>query len=315
MPSIAIDLGGTTIKLGVIGNGRIIAQTKLPGEADGTVEKSLQRSGIAIRELLQQQKIIKNELTGIGISFPGIVDAKHNRVKSDFIKYRDASQFDFDKWSRDEWQLPIAVENDARAALAGEWQHGAGKGCDNIVMLTLGTGIGSAVVSEGKLFRGSHFIGGSLAGHICINLHGAICSCGYFGCLETEASTWILPAKAALHEGFGESSLSKISAIQFHNIFEEADKGDGLAQQLIKECLSAWGVCAVNTVHAHDPEMIIIGGSIMKQAAIIIPFIQNMVDKYAWLPQGTIQVKAASQVEFASLLGMDYMLTNKLGNK
>lgn len=315
MPSVTIDLGGTTIKLGIVSNGLVIAQAKLQGEADGTLEKSLQRSGLALKELLQQQKIHKNELSGIGISFPGIVDAKHNRVKSDYVKYKDASKFDFNKWASDEWQLPIAVENDARAALAGEWQHGAGKECDNIVMLTLGTGIGSAVISEGKLLRGSHFIGGSLAGHICINLHGANCTCGYFGCLETEASTWALPAKATHDVEFGESTLSKIPVIQFYNVFEEAGKGDGLAQRLIKECLFAWGVCAVNMVHAHDPEVIIIGGSIMKQAAIIIPFIQNMVDKYAWLPPGTIQIKAASQVEFASLLGMDYLLTNKSSDK
>jgi glucokinase len=308
MTSIAIDLGGTTIKLGIVSNGIVVTHTKLKAEKDGTIQENLQRACVAIHELLRDKKMSLKELSGVGISFPGIVDANRNRVIS-HVKYKGASQFDFRKWANDEWHLSVAVENDARAALIGEWQYGAGKECNNIVMLTLGTGVGSAVIVEGKLLRGSHFLAGSLAGHSSINLHGASCNCGYFGCVETEASTWVLPSKASSKAGFKESSLSTISHLQFSELFEEADKGDKLAKQVVKECLTAWGVCAVNLVHAHDPEMIIISGGIMKQAAIIIPFIQNMVDQYAWLPAGTIKIKSAQQVEFASLLGMEYLIT------
>jgi glucokinase len=109
-----------------------------------------------------------------------------------------------------------------------------------------------------------------------------------------------------LPEGFSANASST------HSL---PDEGDELAQQLVKECLTAWGVCVVNMVHAHDPEMIIIGGGVMKQAATIIPFIQTMVDQYSWLPEGTIKIKSAEQVEFASLLGMEYLITNKSGIK
>jgi glucokinase len=313
MTSITIDLGGTTIKLGIVSKGIVVTHTKLKAENDGTIQENLQRACVAIHELLKD--LSSKEFSGIGISFPGIVDANRNRVISDYVKYRGANQFDFDKWASDQWQLPASVENDARAALIGEWQYGAGKGCDNIVMLTLGTGVGSAVIVEGKLFRGSHLLGGSLAGHTSINLRGTSCTCGYFGCVETEASTWVLPSKVASHAGFKESSLSRISDLQFNTLFEEANKGDELAKQVVKDCLTAWGVCAVNLVHAHDPEIIIISGGIMKQAGIIVPFIQNMVDQYAWLPPGTIKIKSAQQVEFASLLGMDYLITKKMALK
>lgn len=315
MAAIAIDLGGTTIKLGIVDKGIVIASATMPSAAEGTIEQNMQQSSVEISKLLQQKNIAQQELNGIGISFPGIVDTKQNRVVSDYVKYKGANKFDFDAWAYKKWQLVAAMENDARAALVGEWQYGAGKGCDNIVMLTLGTGVGSAVIAEGRLLRGSHFIGGSLAGHISINLNGAACSCGYFGCVETEASTWVLPAKASAHNGFGKSTLSKIPSLQFKNLFTEADKGDMLAKQLLKECLAAWGVCAVNTVHAHDPEMVIIGGGIMKQATVIIPFIQQMIDQYAWLPKGTIKVVAAQQTEFAALLGMEYLIKSKHGNK
>lgn len=315
MAVITIDLGGTTIKLGIVNEGIVVAQATIKSGADGTIEQNLQQASVEMRKLLKEKKNPKEKLSGVGISFPGIVDAKQNKVVSNYVKYKGADKFNFDKWAKDEWQLLAVVENDARAALIGEWQYGAGNGCDNIVMLTLGTGVGSAVISEGKLFRGSHFIGGSLAGHICINLHGTDCNCGYFGCVETEASTWVLPAKAFAHKGFSKSALSKISPLQFKDIFEEAGKGDALSKKMLNECLNAWGVCAVNMVHAHDPEIIIIGGGIMQQAAIIIPFIQNMIDKNAWLPAGTIMVVPAKQSEFAALLGMEYLIKNKHGIK
>ena len=310
MAAIAIDLGGTTIKLGIVDKGKIVADARLKAENEGTIEQNLRNACASLRELVRQKTVSQNDLAGIGISFPGIVDTDRNKVISDYVKYSGANRFDFDEWASDEWQLRVKVENDARAALTGEWQYGAGKGQQNIVMLTLGTGVGSAVISEGKLLRGSHFVAGSLAGHSSINLHGSSCTCGYFGCVETEASTWALPSKVRNHPGFKQSSLSKISELQFTSLFEEADKGDTLAKEVVNDCLTAWGVCAVNVVHAHDPDMVIISGGIMRQASVIIPFIQNMVDTYSWLPAGTVKVKSAEHIEYAGLLGMEYLITN-----
>jgi glucokinase len=101
--------------------------------------------------------------------------------------------------------------------------------------------------------------------------------------------------------------LSKIDKPEFIHLFEEADKGDKVATMLLQQCLKAWGTCAVNTVHAHDPEIIIISGGIMKRGADILPFIQNMVNNYAWLPAGTIKIVPAQQIEYAGLLGMEYL--------
>lgn len=307
MAVIAMDMGGTRIKFGIIEEGgNIISISKLEAAPNESIEKNLNQINNCIAALLSEKNIQREQLKAIGISVPSIVD-DNNRVLSRYVKYTDANEFDFNSWAKKEWGLPVAVENDARAALIGEWKYGAGKGYNDIALLTLGTGVGSAVLSEGKLYKGKHFLAGSMIGHICINYNGDPCNCGFFGCLETVASTWALPGIAAKHPLFYKSSLSKIEKPEFIHLFEEADNGDELADILLKQCLKAWGTCVVNIIHSHDPELIIIGGGIMKQQSRILPFLQQMADEYAWLPAGTIKIVAAQQVVYAGLLGMEYL--------
>lgn len=307
MAVIAMDMGGTKIKFGIVDNeGKIIANSKLEATPDESIEKNLAQLNKCITVLLSEKNISQGQLQAIGISVPSIVD-NNNRVLSRYVKYTDANEFDFNAWAKREWNLPIVVENDARAALVGEWKYGAGKGYNDIALLTLGTGVGSAILTEGKLYKGKHFLGGSMFGHISVNYDGDPCNCGFFGCLETEASTWALPGIAAKHALYHQSNLSKIEKLEFIHLFEEADKGDELANILLLQCLMAWGTAAVNIVHAHDPEVIIISGGIMKRQSQILPFIQQMVDKYAWLPEGTIKIIAAQQIEYAAILGMEYL--------
>jgi glucokinase len=312
MAVVAIDFGGTSIKFGVIGEGgEILAFSNLVASPTDTIQKNLEAINELLLTLLSNHAIPKGQLRAIGIAVPSIV-GNNNQVLSRYVKYTDAGDFDFNSWAMSEWGLPITVENDARAALVGEWKYGAGKGYSDIALLTLGTGVGSAVISEGKLFKGKHFLGGSLTGHMSINMHGTACNCGFFGCLESEASTWALPGIASRHPLFKESSLSTIENLAFIHLFEAAANGDELANLLLLHCLKAWGVCAVNLVHAHDPEIIIISGGIMKRQEQILPFLQKMVDEYAWLPPGTIIIKAAQQVEYAGLLGMEFLANSSV---
>jgi glucokinase len=307
MAVIAMDMGGTKIKFGIVDNdGKIIATSKLEATPNESIEKNLAQINERIAQLLSEKNISQDQLNAIGISVPSIVD-NNNRVLSRYVKYTDANEFGFNEWATKEWKLPIVLENDARAALVGEWKYGAGKGYNDIALLTLGTGVGSAILAEGKLYKGKHFLGGSMFGHISINYDGDPCNCGFFGCLETEASTWALAGIAAKHGLYNQSSLSTIEKLEFIHLFEEADKGDELANILLHQCLKAWGTAAVNIVHAHDPEVIIVSGGIMQRQSKILPFIQNMVDKYAWLPANTIKIIAAQQIEYAALLGMEYL--------
>ena len=99
--------------------------------------------------------------------------------------------------------------------------------------------------------------------------------------------------------------------ILFADVFTEAAKEDQIAKEIMKQCLHAWSICAVNMVHSYDPEVLILGGGIMDQASVIIPHIQMMINKYAWLPPGTVKVLRSQQVTYASLLGLEYLIAKK----
>jgi len=310
MAVLTIDFGGTRVKFGIIEKGgKIIAVDQVKALPDSSIEDNLKM----ISRLAQssfKEHISSHTLSGVGIALPSIVDTQTNRVVSQYVKYTSALEFGFDDWAKGEWGVPLAMENDARAALVGEWQYGAGKGCNDIVLLTIGTGVGSAVLVDGKLFKGRHLVAGNLAGHMSINVNGDPCNCGFFGCLESEASTWALPSIISKQPHLTESSLSKIASPQYSHLFEEAQKGDALAIALVEQSLKAWGTTVINLIHAYDPEMIIIGGGVMRQEQKILPYIQQMVDQYAWLPQGTTRLTAAVQVDYAGLLGMEYLTHN-----
>jgi len=310
MAALTIDFGGTSVKFGIIERGgRIIAVDQVKAMPECGIEENLKM--ISQRALLSfKEHFSTHSLSGIGIALPSIVDTQGNRVVSRYVKYTSAVEFDFACWAKEEWGAPLAMENDARAALVGEWQYGAGKGCNDIVLLTIGTGVGSAVLVDGKLFKGRHLLAGNLAGHMSINVDGDPCNCGFFGCLESEASTWALSSIIEKQGGMAESSLSKIASPQYSHLFEEARKGDALAALLVERSLKAWGTAVVNLIHAYDPEMVIIGGGVMRQQRIILPYIQRMIDQYAWLPPGTTQLTAAIQVDYAGLLGMEYLTHN-----
>jgi glucokinase len=310
MAVLSIDFGGTQVKFGIIDReGKIIAVDQVKALPESSIEDNL--TMISRHAHASFQRFLSaNTLSGIGIALPSIVDAKAHRVVSRYVKYANAVEFDFDDWAKKEWGVSLALENDARAALVGEWQYGAGKGSNDIALLTIGTGVGSAVLMDGKLLTGRHLLAGSLAGHMSIHVNGAACNCGFFGCLETLASTWALPSIIEKQPLLAESSLAKIPMPQYRHLFEEAQKGDALANSLVEQSLRAWGTAVVNMIHAYDPDMVIIGGGVMRQQHIILPYIQSMVDQFAWLPPGTTRLTAAMQMDYAGLLGMEYLTHN-----
>ncbi len=306
--TIALDLGGTRIKIGIVQNGNILCNTLVDAFSDKGLLPRLPIIEETIGMLMKETGVPLNEVHGIGISIPGIVDSNTMKLLSVNKKFNDAVDFDFQGWAKQKWQLPLIVENDARSALVGEWQHGAGKGCDNLVMVTLGTGVGGATIIEGRLLRGKHFQAGCLAGHFTINYHGGICNCGNIGCVESEASTWRLPELARQHPLFASSKLSACEKIDYWQVFQMAVHGDKVAIDLTNQSLEAWSAGVVNLIHAYDPETVVLGGGIMKSHETILPFIKNKVETNAWTPWGKVKVVAAENPDWAALQGLDYLI-------
>jgi glucokinase len=209
--------------------------------------------------------------------------------------------------------LPLAIENDARMALIGEWRAGAGRGVDNLAMITLGTGLGTSAVIEGRVLRGKHGQAGVLCGHFTVRYGGRGCTCGNLGCAEAEASTGVLCDMVAGSREFDNSSLRHAATLNYGLIFKHAAAGDPCALALRDHSLEVWSALAVNLIHAYDPEVLILGGGIMGSAEVILPAVSNYVGLHAHTPWGKVRVVASELGDQAALVAAEWLLEEQLG--
>lgn len=305
---VGIDMGGTSIKIGLVKGGKLLAGTKIQASAHITLSQRLSEIADKVDLFLSDHGCTP---IGIGIAYPGIVNSEEKKILSRYVKYPDAQTIDLSSWAQERWGVPLVLENDARAALLGEWQYGAGRHCDNLVLITLGTGVGSAVLINGKMLRGKNHLAGNLGGHISINLHGDECNCGNIGCVESEASTWALQKIASRSPKFDASALKLEQEINFNSVFAWAEKGDALALEIKANCLRAWAMGIINLIISYDPERVVIGGGIMNSKDVIIPHVKELIKKDIWIKDNPIDFAPAEQLEYAAILGIYYLLTSK----
>ncbi|MGC4233960.1 MAG: ROK family protein [Niabella sp.] len=143
----------------------------------------------------------------------------------------------------------------------------------------------TAVLTNGQLQKGKHYLAGNMVGHTIINADGVACNCGSAGYLETEATTWALPDIAKRIDKNTGSPLAKKNDLDFEDLMSAIDSGDSFAEEVFTHCVNIWGMCAANLVHSFDPEKIIISGGIMKSALKILPVIQHMWIRAPGLPR------------------------------
>jgi glucokinase len=306
MPTVAIDFGGTRIKLGVVDRGRTLALRVLDAEARAGLAARLPAIEQAIRDACAEAGIPPASCRGVGMALPCLV--RGDRIVSAIDKYPDATTMDLPAWGRAALGLPVVVENDANAALAGEWQYGAAAGFQSVVLMTLGTGIGTSAVIDGVPLRGQHGQAGCLGGHVTVNLDAEPCVCGNIGCAESQASTWALPQHARRDAGFAASALAREPVLDYRAIFAHADAGDALARKLRDRALKVWSAAAVTLVHAYDPEAIVLGGGIMKSPGPIVESMQAWLDRHAWVGWGKVKVVRGRLDDSAALLGLEYLV-------
>jgi glucokinase len=300
---IGIDLGGTRIKIGKVNSDTVVTSKILDAGSNRKLTEILPTLKEEIVQLSERQK---DSVRGIGLAFPGIVDSDRNCVVSTSGKYEDAISIDLVRWSKETFNLPFRMDNDARMACLGEWRYGAGKGASDVLMMTLGTGIGSSAIIEGRLLRGKHFQAGILGGHIIIDYKNKKdqCSCGKYGCVEAAASMWRIQNMAKEHPLFKESQLADTDDINWETILEFSKQGDELAGLLKRHCLDVWSVGLINLVHAYDPERVIIGGGISHSEKVILPWFERSLKEQAWCPGGLPKLYVAKFPDTAALLGV-----------
>jgi glucokinase len=303
MRAIAIDVGGSHAVCALVDGCRILAAERFSVADAHSFAGLLPELAAGVFVVLHRCGLTSADCVGVAVSFPGIVDPFSARIFSTPKgKYDDSASVDLRQWSLDNFGLPLRIENDARMALLGEQFCGALQGCSDAVMLTLGTGVGGAVLSGGRLLRGRHLQAG-LGGHLPVRFDGRACICGSRGCVEAEASTWALPEICRSWPGFAESALASGPILDFETLFRCSGAGDPVAMAVRDRCLSVWGAGLVGLVHAFDPEAIVIGGAVMKSADQILQFLESYVHTHAWTPWGKVRICEAALGPDAGLLG------------
>ena len=309
MRALSVDVGGTHVSCAAVDDRNLVEVCTIEADSHGRLATLLPTLSRALRGLSSRHL---DNFEGIGFGFCGLVDHGACRVVSTNHKYSDAADIDLLSWAREEFGLRLALENDARMALLGERHSGAARNCDDVVLMTLGTGIGTAAVMGGHVVRGKHYQAGCLGGHFTVVAGGRLCSCGARGCFEAEASTYALPAVCRSWEGFEASPLADEERLDFEALFRWADLGDTVACQIRSRCIEIWAACALSLVHAYDPELLIVGGGVMKSSYPIQDAIQQHIDSFAWTPWGKVRVVAACLGSNAALLGAVPLLEEQI---
>ncbi len=312
MKALSLDMGGTHIGCALVEDRALFGSVRISSERAQTLSSMLPLITDALAGLLHAHGIRSADCQGLAMGYPGIVNTRTGEILSTLKKYEDAPHLDLARWSHDTFGLPLLIENDARMALLGEHYAGAAQDSQDIVMITLGTGIGGAAMMNGQLLRGAHHQAGCLGGHIPINYKGRRCSCGNIGCAEAEASGWSLPLVAADWPGYSSSLLAEAEAIDFRTLFDDRLAKDSVALALRTHCIDVWSAGIVANIHAYDPEIVVIGGGVMKSADLILPAIQEYVNQYAWTPWGHPDIRAVALGDKAALLGAVPLLQEDL---
>jgi glucokinase len=315
MITLAVDFGGRRIKLGIVEAGRVSSQRTLPAEADRMLAGRLDAVEHALRELCSERRIRLDQCAGLGIAYPSIIDRRGARILDHFGKFGDASALDLRGWAQERLGLPLAMENDARMALIGEWRYGVGRECSNLVMMMLGTGIGTSAIIEGAVLQGAHSQAGILGGHLTLRYGGRPCVCGNVGCAEAEASTSVLDELAKRDPDFGQSDLGRDAGLDYAGIFRRASQGDALARRLVTHSLEVWSSLAVSLIHAYDPDLLILGGGVMGSADVILPAVRDHVARHAHTPWGQVRIAASELGDQAALLGCEWLVAEELQSR
>lgn len=308
MKYIGIDIGGMSIKGGIVDdNGAIILKRTITTQPEKPDVEIVADIASLIKMLIADAGIDKDDICGVGVGSPGSVyDAKGVIRYSCNINFRNTPIVALLQDSTGIHN--IKVSNDANCAALGETKFGAGSGASNSVMITLGTGVGTGIVVDGRLLTGNKSAGAE-GGHITLNFGGAVCGCGKKGHFEAYASaTALLNQTAQAVAKNPDSLLAKIAAengIDGKTVFIAANQGDKVANATIKKYIKYVGVGLVNFANIFYPEVIIIGGGLSNEGDALIKPLQRYVSRNVYGSQygPKIKVVAATLKNDAGIIG------------
>jgi glucokinase len=287
-PVVAVDIGGTKIMTAIFSaDGKMQAKDVRPTLAGEGLNPVIGRLSSAIESLLFSNNLKPSQLGAIGIACAGGIDTGRGVVVTPSPHLSGWANLPLADIIKKKFGLDTYLVNDASAAALGEQRFGVGKGVKNLVLLTLGTGIGGGIIADGKLYLGACGGAGEI-GHMTVEAHGPECGCGNIGCLEILASGTAIAGDAIGRIGKGEKSSlvamveGEINKITAEIVGRAARSGDKLAQDVIARAAFYLGVGMVNIVNIFNPEMVVIGGGMAELGEMIIAPGRKMVAAQAF---------------------------------
>lgn len=307
---LGIDIGGTNIRLGVVDDkGKILLRKRLPTLKEQGKEVVIVRLLKAINSIIGDSKYT---IRGIGIGCPGPLDSKRGIVLSP-PNLPDWKDLHLREIVKRRFNLPVYLENDANCAGLGESWQGAGKGASSMVLFTLGTGIGSALILNKKLWKGKDGFASEL-GHVSINPKGPKCKCGNRGCLELYASATavVRRIKQALKKGMKSKVFKPTKEnITAAKIYQAAKMGDELSKRILDETGFYLGVAIANIVNALNPEIVVLSGGMTKAGRLLFDKIKGTVKSRALKEAvGGLKIVLGKLGEDAGIIGASWRVKN-----
>lgn len=308
---IGIDVGGTTVKMGIFGqDGTLLRKWEIPTRTEHNGSNILTDVAVSIRRTLGEMNIPFSEIGGAGMGVPGPV------ARGGFVPRCVNLGWGAGHPARDLSLmldgLPVLCANDANIAALGEMWQGGGKGYDDIVMITLGTGLGGGVVVDQKIVAGRHGLAGEL-GHIHVrDDETESCNCGGRGCLEQIASATgiVREAKRFLASSDRDSLLRGIGkdGLTAKDVLDAAKAGDELAEEVVERVCDYLGRALAQTALTVDPEIFVIGGGVSKAGQFLLDRIQKYYEKYETLSEDRPLIGLAKLGNDAGIYGAARMV-------
>lgn len=311
---IGIDVGGTNVKIALVDNkGKIIYSNSIPTRAEMGYEYTINNMKEAITELVKETKSDPKNIESIGFGFPGQIDYQKGIVRlapniPGWVNVPIAEIME------KEFGIPTRVDNDVRCAALGELNYGAGQGCDNLICITVGTGIGSGLVINGKLVRGASNAAGEI-GHIKLDMNGGpLCGCGDRGCLEAFASGPSIVALAEEYIKGGKSTKYRELAnpdITPYIVSEAAKQGDPVAKRIFTIVGEYIGIGLASVVNLLNPEKIIIGGGVAAAGDLLLtPIKESLIKRAMPIAGSAVEIVPAQLGNSAGVIGASLLINS-----
>src|SRR5688572_2299334 len=290
---VGVDLGGTNIVAGALAEdgSDVLALRSEPTRpdqgADAVVDRIVRMIDTVIAETIAQTGAKREDMIGVGVGAPGPLDRERGIVVT--TPNLGWTNFPLRDVISERSRLPVRIDNDANCATLGEWWLGAARGAENVIGMTIGTGIGGGVIIGGRLYHGASDVAGEI-GHATIDITGRRCKCGNYGCLEAYASGPSIADRAREALGGDDNALMVRMAggdparITAATVYEAAKRGDDTALDVVRETSRFLGAGVANLLNIFNPDVVVIAGGVTQAGETLFAPLRREVRKRAFKP-------------------------------